>query len=191
MGAQTCCCPEISCFKVWKRGIRHWCEDMVPLFPCYMQLTFLKILTWIFLIQVRNVVAVSILLKGLGGLLFVFGSSIGAHILVRVPFLKWSSIFYLVSTYQAVEGQNKIIFAFSWTLRFWIMLLMLQLCYLIYTAPILHDFYNYKHNEPEFFSNLQEFLQVFSVWEILFIFFLLYICLVIYCTEKLVNMIYF
>lgn len=39
------------------------------------------------LIQVRHLVATTIVLKGLGGILFVFGSSFGAYLLVNTPSL--------------------------------------------------------------------------------------------------------
>ncbi|KAG9133072.1 hypothetical protein Leryth_023978 [Lithospermum erythrorhizon] len=65
-------------------------------------------------VDARHFVAASMALKGLGGLLFVFGSTFGAYLLI----------------YN-----------------------------LLFTAPILYDFYNYKFGEPEFFELLPEFLQ--------------------------------
>ncbi|CAK9165456.1 unnamed protein product [Ilex paraguariensis] len=76
-------------------------------------------------IDVKHWVAASIAFKGLGGLLFVFGSSIGAYLL---------------------------------------------LYYLAYTTPLLHDFYNYKYDEPQFFVLLQEFLQCMALFGALLFF---------------------
>ncbi|CAK9134603.1 unnamed protein product [Ilex paraguariensis] len=76
-------------------------------------------------IDVKHFVGASIALKGLGGLLFVFGSSIGAYLL---------------------------------------------LYYLVYTTPLLYDFYNYHYGEPEFFVLLQEFLQCIALFGALLFF---------------------
>ncbi|KAI5649464.1 hypothetical protein M9H77_35469 [Catharanthus roseus] len=77
-------------------------------------------------IDVRHFVAASIALKGLGGLLFVFGSSMGAYLLMY---------------------------------------------HLLYTTPLFYDFYNYRRDEPEFSSNLQECLQVYLHYNLIVSFF--------------------
>ncbi|KAG9129698.1 hypothetical protein Leryth_024770 [Lithospermum erythrorhizon] len=76
-------------------------------------------------VDARNFVAASIALKGLGGLLFVFSSTLGAYLLI---------------------------------------------VHLLFTAPILYDFYNYKFGEPEFLELSQEFLQCVSFVGALLIF---------------------
>ncbi|KAL3634511.1 hypothetical protein CASFOL_021565 [Castilleja foliolosa] len=65
-------------------------------------------------IDARTFVAVCITLQGLGGLLFVLGSNIGALLLIL---------------------------------------------YLLFTTPLLYDFYHYDVGEPKFFRLLHEFLQ--------------------------------
>lgn len=64
--------------------------------------------------DIRQAVATSMILKGIGGLLFVIGSSLGAYLL---------------------------------------------LANLVLYSPILYDFYNYSHDEPEFATLLHEFIQ--------------------------------
>ncbi|KAK2972988.1 hypothetical protein RJ640_022045 [Escallonia rubra] len=76
-------------------------------------------------IDVRHFVAASIVLKGLGGILFVFGSSFGAYLL---------------------------------------------LYHLLYTTPLLCDFYNYSYGEPEFFALLNEFVQCLALFGALLFF---------------------
>lgn len=76
-------------------------------------------------VDARHFVAASIALKGLGGLLFVFGSTLGAYLLIY---------------------------------------------YLLFTAPIMFDFYNYKFGEPEFFELLEEFLQCVALFGALLFF---------------------
>lgn len=70
-------------------------------------------------IDVRHFVAASLSLKGLGGLLFIFGSPIGAYLLM----------------YN-----------------------------LVFTSPILYDFYNYNIDEPEFEALGLEFLQCLALF---------------------------
>ncbi|GFP85801.1 hypothetical protein PHJA_000723800, partial [Phtheirospermum japonicum] len=65
-------------------------------------------------IDARTFVAVCITLQGLGGLLFVLGSNIGAFFLIL---------------------------------------------YLLFTTPLLYDFYHYDVGEPKFCKLLHEFLQ--------------------------------
>ncbi|KAK3024885.1 hypothetical protein RJ639_044022 [Escallonia herrerae] len=76
-------------------------------------------------IDVRHFVAASIVLKGLGGILFVFGSSFGAYLL---------------------------------------------LYHLLYTTPLVCDFYNYSYGEPEFFALLNEFVQCLALFGALLFF---------------------
>ncbi|KAL3506083.1 hypothetical protein ACH5RR_031465 [Cinchona calisaya] len=76
-------------------------------------------------IDVRHFVAASIALKGLGGLLFVLGSTMGAYLLMY---------------------------------------------HLLYTTPLFYDFYNYEFGGPEFFNNLQEFLQCVALFGALLFF---------------------
>ncbi|KAL2507941.1 HR-like lesion-inducing protein-related [Forsythia ovata] len=76
-------------------------------------------------IDTRHFVAACIVLKGLGGLLFVFGSSSGAFLLMY---------------------------------------------YLIFTTPLLYDFYNFNVGEPEFVRLLSEFLQSVALFGALLFF---------------------
>nr|AFK42775.1 unknown [Lotus japonicus] len=65
-------------------------------------------------INIRQVVATIIFLKGVGGILFVVGSTLGSYLL---------------------------------------------LVYLLLATPVLYDFYNYRPNEPEYSSLLNDFIQ--------------------------------
>ncbi|OMO95517.1 HR-like lesion-inducer [Corchorus olitorius] len=65
-------------------------------------------------IEVKHIVGAFIALKGLGGILFVFGHGFGAFLLAG---------------------------------------------YLAISTPILHDFYNYKPNNPQYYNLLGECLQ--------------------------------
>ncbi|XP_031484035.1 uncharacterized protein LOC116253381 isoform X2 [Nymphaea colorata] len=76
-------------------------------------------------IQIKYLVAACIALKGVGGILFIFGSSFGAYLL---------------------------------------------LLYLIFSMPILHDFFNYDSSDPEFVPILMQFLQNLALFGALFFF---------------------
>ncbi|CAH9102835.1 unnamed protein product [Cuscuta epithymum] len=65
-------------------------------------------------VDVKHIVVASLALKGIGGLVFVFGNPLGAHLLMY---------------------------------------------YLLFITPFLHDFYNYKFEEPQFTPLLHDFLQ--------------------------------
>ncbi|KVH87865.1 uncharacterized protein LOC112502910 [Cynara cardunculus var. scolymus] len=76
-------------------------------------------------IDVKHIVLASIAIKGLGGIVFVFGSSTGAFLLMH---------------------------------------------YLLFTTPIVYDFYNYEIDEPEFHMLLAEFLQNLALFGALLFF---------------------
>ncbi|KAI3756736.1 hypothetical protein L1987_56559 [Smallanthus sonchifolius] len=65
-------------------------------------------------IDVKHVVLASMVLKGVGGILFVFGSTTGAYLLMY---------------------------------------------YLLLIIPLLHDFYHYEMDDPEFQPHLSDFVQ--------------------------------
>ncbi|XP_031488345.1 uncharacterized protein LOC116256200 [Nymphaea colorata] len=65
-------------------------------------------------VEIKHLVAAAIALKGVGGILFIFGSSFGASLL---------------------------------------------LIYLAIATPILHDFYNYDIEKPQFMPAFSEFVQ--------------------------------
>lgn len=83
--------------------------------------------------------------KALGGILFVFGSSFGAYILVRILFLLGFCGALPRVVAPVMETDN----CFSF-----------QLFYLALVTPILYDFYNYSHEKDAFGALLNDFLQV-------------------------------
>nr|GEU82008.1 HR-like lesion-inducer [Tanacetum cinerariifolium] len=76
-------------------------------------------------IDVKNIVIAGMAVKGLGGTLFVLGSSTGAYLLMY---------------------------------------------YLLFTTPILYDFYKYRINEPTYKLLLAEFLQNIALFGALIFF---------------------
>lgn len=142
-----------------------------------------------YLTQVRHFVAASITLKGLGGLLFVFGSSMGAYLLVSFPALNMTYsvsnfVRWWVRTCEAVKGTDSYYFPDLCTL-FWLSLCFAQMYHLLYTTPLFYDFYNYRRDEPEFSSNLQECLQVYLHYNLI-------VSCILFCSasELWLNMMY-
>lgn len=76
-------------------------------------------------IEIKHLVAASIALKGVGGILFIFGSSFGAYLL---------------------------------------------LIYLLLATPVLHDFYNYDIEKPEFIPIFFDFIQNLALFGALLFF---------------------
>ncbi|KAF3780277.1 hypothetical protein EJ110_NYTH39587 [Nymphaea thermarum] len=76
-------------------------------------------------IEIKHLVAAAIALKGVGGILFIFGSAFGA----------------------------------------WLLLI-----YLALVTPLLHDFYNYDFEKPEFIPVFSEFVQNLALFGALLFF---------------------
>lgn len=76
-------------------------------FPSYFRIVFqffLSVHVWRCYLQTRHFVAACIVLKGLGGLLFVFGSSTGAYLLVsfchQLSHNIWPLSFHLLRKFE-------------------------------------------------------------------------------------------
>lgn len=98
--------------------------------------------------QIKHLVAAAIVLKGVGGLLFIFGSSLGAFLLVCS--LSLSTLFS-----WPVHGDQ------HWPLNnVFLRYVSLQLLHQAVASPILYDFYNYDAEKKEFNQLFLKFTQV-------------------------------
>lgn len=96
-------------------------------------------------LQMKLLVAAAIALKGVGGLLFVFGSSLGAYLLVRNNCSL--RIYHLIW----LNDKRK---------PFKLYEILFQLLHQAVATPILYDFYNYDVDKKEFSLLFSKFTQV-------------------------------
>lgn len=109
--------------------------------------------------QPSHLVAGMIVLKGLGGFLFVFGSPFGAYLLVRSSFP--FGLYLIDYLYTMMKSPAAASDSYSHhQSKHFIISILLQLIYLAFSSPILYDFYNYEQNESKYIILLNEFLQV-------------------------------
>ena len=89
--------------------------------------------------------AAAIVLKGLGGLLFIFGSSLGAYLLVCI------SLHTSPCLYCQINQNWK-----NWCVCY----RLAQLLHQAFATPILYDFYNYDVEQKEYTQHFLKFTQV-------------------------------
>lgn len=95
----------------------------------------------------KILVGASIGMKALGGLIFIFGSSLGAYLLVCD---------FILPTPLFVIQMDQLIIVLIWVYFDF----LLQLLHQAIATPILYDFYNYDMDTKEFAQLFIKFTQV-------------------------------
>ncbi|KAF8394298.1 hypothetical protein HHK36_020505 [Tetracentron sinense] len=104
-------------------------------------------------IEIKHLVTATIALKGVGGILFIFGGSIGAYLLVFT------------------QNLCCLLWIFRWAKQIRIRVsLSMQLLHQMIATPILYDFYNYDIDEKEFAQLFIKFTQSMALFGALLFF---------------------